>query len=266
MIRCNSQPRRAGFTLIEVLITITIIALLATLTIVGIGKAFSSAKRAQASSEVNELAVACTKFKTDFGFYPPAGFTVPTASNPADPSYALLRRMFPRWDGDLSVLGSWTQSPPGTTLDSNQCLVVFLGGPTQTGWNPAAPTPPGGNTRKGPYFDFPATRLLNPDTGNYDLHFRDPWKVAYAYFVMPYANNPPFVNPDEPGNSVQAYQQAGKFVNFDGIQIISAGPDELFGPGGDWVPGQGPYSDVPPNPGADDIANFNGGTQLGFKP
>ena len=57
---------------------------------------------------------------------------------------------------------------------------------------------------------------------------------------------------------------AGKPINGDSVQIISAGANKLFGPGWAWTPGSGGYE--PGRDGADDMANFNGGAQLGVNP
>ena len=38
------------------------------------------------------------------------------------------------------------------------------------------------------------------------------------------------------------------------FQIISAGPNKIFGPGGNWTPGTGPWAEN--QPGNDDISNW----------
>jgi len=92
----------------------------------------------------------------------------------------------------------------------------------------------------------PANPLLpNPSpTGQCDIaggiytNFANP---ALAMTIQP-TTLMPFVN------------VTGQYVNFATCQIISAGADSTFGPGGTWKPGTAPY--VNGLPGADDYANF----------
>ena len=53
------------------------------------------------------------------------------------------------------------------------------------------------------------------------------------------------------------FQPAGagvRFLKADSFQIISAGPNKIFGPGGNWTPGTGPWAEN--QPGNDDISNW----------
>jgi type II secretory pathway pseudopilin PulG len=81
---------------------------------------------------------------------------------------------------------------------------------------------------------------------------------------------------DAPGTyQVHPYRSAGRWINPNGVQIISAGPDLAFGAGSplagaapgtirDWTPGQAEYMSAgTANVGNDDLANFNSGAQLG---
>lgn len=65
--------RRAGlssFTLVEILVVVSIIGLLAGLAIPAVGGALSSAKRAKVSSMANQIRIAIGQFYTEYGFYP----------------------------------------------------------------------------------------------------------------------------------------------------------------------------------------------------
>jgi hypothetical protein len=57
---------------------------------------------------------------------------------------------------------------------------------------------------------------------------------------------------------------SNKPVNEGSCQIISAGENKAFGPGGIWAAGNGQY--VQGAAGADDMANFNNGVMLGARP
>ena len=119
MIRRSVSPRSA-FTLIELLIAIAIIALLAGLLLPAISKVRMFASRTTATSEMNQIAAACTKFQGDWGFYPPSTFKFPTKPAGAnvgptaaleDFSYNLLKSRYPRWNPNLDGAGNIIWQP-----------------------------------------------------------------------------------------------------------------------------------------------------------
>jgi len=59
-----------SFTLVEILVVVSIIGLLAGLAIPAVGGALSSAKRAKVTSMANQIRVAVNQFYTEYGFYP----------------------------------------------------------------------------------------------------------------------------------------------------------------------------------------------------
>ncbi|MGL6095445.1 MAG: type II secretion system protein [Fimbriiglobus sp.] len=258
----TAAPPRAGFTLIELLVVIAIIAILASLTLVGIARAFAAAKRATASGDIESMSVAISKFKNEYGFYPPQGtYMIPTAVS-AGPTYTTeqqtLKRMFPRWDIATVVPDPLTKpdNTTVTTLTEFTTLAYFLGGPKGTGWDLTKPKAPTGGNRKS-FYEHPAGRAGT------NGEFLDPWKTPYIYFrsqplAIPYSGTIAGVNP---------YQTpAGKWINLDGVQVISAGADQVPGIGGAWTPGGTGYDGSnATGDGADDLANFNEGKMLGVK-
>ena len=290
--------RRAGFTFVELLIVIAIIGLLAALLLAGISRVNSLARTATASADISQLEAACQKFKTDYGFNPPSGFTIPVRVT--DPGFVTLKTMFSRWTGNPDMAGNITPAlaNAGTTLDNNQSMVYFLGGPNQTGWATDAPYAPSATATaiKPPLFDFKQDRLDGALGG--PRRYLDPFKNNFAPNGTPYAyfgsgvggrytlgtssittgagtfTVDPFVE-QVSGTTVS------KFVNQGGVQIVSAGEDGKFGPGcpgpastppsavqckyvaGQSAVGSGisPYGEG--DAGADDVGNFNGGSKLG---
>jgi len=245
------RPARPAFTLIELLVVIAIIGILMSLILPAVQKIRGKGPILVAKNDIEQMNIACTEFKAKYGFYPPCSFTFPTTA--AHPSTEVFKRMFSRW----------TQAPVAppagfpATITGSQCLVYFLSGPGGTGWAVDAPIAPSANaTAKNTFMDFLPSRVVN---GAY----LDPWKTPYMYLSSgdggQYGSSAAFYPPNVPPVSV--YSSGGKPVNPRGVQIISAGPNMTFGPGGAWTPGAGAYSSTQAA-GGDDIANFNGGFSL----
>ena len=260
------------------------------------------------------------------------GFTIPKTVNSGDRSYNFLRSMFPHWIPMVvpSGGGSPTLAPDGTaisstvdangtsyggalanegsTLDGNQALIYFLGGPAGTGWHPTKPYAPaaGAQSVKGPYYDFPSARLKT-FPGITLPWFVDTYGTPYCYFApqssratgaantllqFPLPTGPTNTSTAPPNSTSPAYpatvtwgwkadgdqnalgtivvpyySSANKAESPKGVQIISAGPDQRFGPGDLWTSAtlKSQYAlqsvgGIGLNPGGDDLANFNGGS------
>lgn len=307
MTRRNRGPR-AGFTLVEILIVIAIIALLVALLIPTVGKVREGARRATCASEIAQInsAIAAYKQEMNVTYIPcvgggPNGTFRLQAQYPVTPgagqagfdSYEAkyLKQVFRYLDLNNTGLQN-------VNLDANQTLVFFLTGGTFTNFqgfsrNKTAPfsAPTGTEDRLGPYIEFPVSKYatgvsvvpgvlvipgisVNGDTRMASL--LDVWGTPYAYFTFdPNINNyfdptgkssyptPSFTaanpEPPPPSSTVSPYLQTTiKAYNAKGVQIISAGSDRLFGPGGtNWTPGSGVYDSL--GIGGDDMSNFNNG-------
>jgi prepilin-type N-terminal cleavage/methylation domain-containing protein len=179
------------------------------------------------------------------------------------------------WNGDGAIANT------DLLLEGEQVLVFLLGGQPQYGANGAIgmkgyppQTSPGGTTKRGPFYEFQPGRLRafsapDPLNGNQpSLLFPvyvDSWNsgtfagskgMPYVFFssYVPEGNgsyqgdcpslmpNGPYVDP------------TGRWLNASTWQIISAGADGQFGPGGLFNPATGVSSS---GPGADDQANFS---------
>ncbi len=158
-----------GFTLVELLTVILILAVLITLLLPALNFAVSTAKNAAVGGEINQLAQALASFKAKYGDYPPsrillaedgdysvvnsANGSVPlgtgdiTVAQLAQRSLAYMRKFFPRvvlstsgkvflqgasrWY-DFNGDGNFSYNAP-YILQGHECLVFFLGGiPLQT--------------------------------------------------------------------------------------------------------------------------------------
>lgn len=285
--------RRAGFTLVELLVVILIIAVLAALSLAGFSAARSAARKTAAVTEMAQVAnaVAAFKAKTNVSFIPAfrpgttdgSKFRLrKTYDTTTDPTLAYefgyLRQLFPQID---QADNGWTGGDQ--TLEPNQALLFFLTGPGQQGFstNRAKPFSPVNNatpneTRVGPFLETTNAKLFVAGAGQMPFYL-DPWGTPYAYFSFDPGLNSYPVNTANPTalaapaagathptesspmapNGVRAFRSGGKFLNQKGFQIVSAGPDQVFGSGGDWAPGTGDY--VSNGIGGDDISNFNSG-------
>lgn len=96
-----SSRRRSGFTLIEMLVTITIIVILAGLLVSGMKYVKEAKNRATAKMQIQLLANACEAFKLDFGFYP--GRSDNTPSDGKNMSNELFSDLY--WDSNRDGAG-----------------------------------------------------------------------------------------------------------------------------------------------------------------
>lgn len=266
--------RRPAFTLIELLVVIAIIAILAGLTLAGVMVFLRKGPEVRTRNDILQLSQALDRFKADMKFFPPnfirlrpnlAAYPAAEAS-----SKLWLQRMWPNLSGTTNIPWAGNTAFPANgyyDLEGDQCLVFFLGGPPigggqpglQGGFsnNPVNPVDPNTPSRK-KYFDFETGRLTNRN-GNPFPSYLDAYGLGapIVYFssmnVSPRPNGYD-TNPNSLGVRPYIAQSAPtlKFYQADRFQLIVAGPDTVFGPGGPWVPGQ-----VGTVQGADDLSNFH---------
>lgn len=183
----TANNRRHGFTLIEIMVVIVILAILIGLLMPALSGARTRVRQAQVRAEISQLENGIGNFKNRFGIEPPSLITLyedPTQNNgwasnspstAAIESLALLRQLWPNFNQrlvrDLDGDGATNRF---FTITQGECLVFFLGGmPTSetvngvkrfsvTGFskNPVDPFAAGG-TREGPFFEFKNDRFTD---------------------------------------------------------------------------------------------------------
>jgi prepilin-type N-terminal cleavage/methylation domain-containing protein len=216
---------RRGFTLVELLVVIMVIASLAAIVTPAVMRAQSSARNAAIKAEIDMLHMAIMNYKNEYGSFPPSLDAVLAGTSPASKH---LGRLFPR----CATVSNELQSslPTGVVITGTNAVSFWLSGYTD---NPALPLT--GGTRKKLY-DFDMSRV-NQSTGAYFPSGKSASPYLYIdstmYTSVPYAGGSSaspgafrvsFANDPTPfANTAQA------FANPDTFQILCAGRDETFG-------------------------------------
>lgn len=270
MIRRPHSRHPAGFTLVELLVVVSIIVILMALLLPAIQKIRYVGFNTQVRGDLSQLTAACAAFSQEWKQYPPTAFRVPVTKDSNDPSFKLLATRYPRWAASFAEGATITPALPraGETLVGNQSMVYFLAGPQLTGWahdRPDAPSPTA--TSKSQYLDVAESKLQPGNGFGYPSVapvYMDPYGTPYMYWGSNKTGGKYTGQPAVLGTN-PFIENAGtnKYVNEKTCQIISAGEDGLFGAGGAWNPGALSYSFD--QPGGDDLGNFNGGAKLGTR-
>ena len=118
-----SKPRRSGFTLIEILVVIVVIAILATLVAPNIFQHVGAAKDATAKRQIEMLGAALDAYRLDNGRYPTtqqgldALWEKPTIDPPANWRAPYLRKPVPLdpWGRAYVYVFPGQENPTATT-------------------------------------------------------------------------------------------------------------------------------------------------------
>src|ERR1043166_5927883 len=162
------QSRRA-FTLIELMVVISIIAILIGLLFPALRGVQDQAKRAQAKNEVSQIVTAVNAFYTEYGRYP----IDPAAGTTADVTYGPTGATYTN-EKLLDVLRNITTDSLTTTLNPRQ--IVFISPPdVKDGGTPRAGI--GTTTSTGQYFDPWGKAYCIKIDGNYDNQLANPYSL-----------------------------------------------------------------------------------------
>ncbi len=152
----SGKAARLAFTLLELLIAISIMAILASLILTVASSAAIKAHNAQVAADITSLSTGIAAFKQQFGVEPPSSINLyeKAAGWTNDPrSMGLIRQIWPQFDfnytteggqidinGDGQFIGDGASADTATgeiPLSGVECLVFFLGGVPAT-LNPLA--------------------------------------------------------------------------------------------------------------------------------
>ncbi len=233
-----------GFTLLELLIVMTIISVLIALLLPAINGARRSARDTQVRTEIGQIETALSAFKAKYGQYPPSSIKlyVGVANWNTDPeSKAVIRSFWPEFDFATLVADlPWPDTGAvGTPLYGAECLVFFLGGVNDApasfnligfSKDPSNPFSRAGTNRDRPLIEFDASRLaFNPN-----LTYLDPLNgQTNPYIYMSSDDGRGYDATDFNGAMTEVYLQNGtKAWKNESYQIISPGQDGAYGYGG----------------------------------
>ncbi|MAT15704.1 MAG: hypothetical protein CMJ46_10610 [Planctomyces sp.] len=248
-----TRPSRSGFTLVELLVVITIILILAGLLTVAVFGAIENARIAQVQSELTSLEKGMADFQMTFHDYPPSSFVIDESDMGWAPSERnLILKYWPNYDFGTPI--AFDANGDGDTTDvivlnGAESLVFFLGGvlsddaavpenrvPTGFSKNMAKPFQPGGS-RVGPFHEFNTGQLRESDDFKILV---DPLTSSQKAYV--YIHSDDYVNPTDALDGTgmtNVYTQGSSTDNFwksQTFQLISAGPDGRYGEGGAFNP------------------------------
>ena len=157
------KRRHNGFTLIELVLVVGIIAVLAGLVLSTVGYARKKGARARAETEIAAMAAACENYKADNGVYvrgPATSMTVGSVTIPANVTDSL----------NAQTNGDPTSTTTPTYGQTSLYLYTQLSGDL-TGNQQA--------TGKG-YFAF-KPQMLSTDSNGYVTGIKDPFGNSYGY-------------------------------------------------------------------------------------
>jgi prepilin-type N-terminal cleavage/methylation domain-containing protein len=226
----SSSGRRGGFTLVELLAVIMIIALLAGLVTPAVMRARNSARNAAIKAEIDMLHMAIMNYKNEYGSFPPCADANPRLA--VSPTAKHLQRLFPR-------CVATTQLASATAITPDIALVSWLAGyrndPQNPLIDPAAPAVPATDRKK--LFDFDQTRLNGATyapagkKGSPYIYIDSSSYLTGSPVTVPTWSLTggtyfPLRLPNASGAMNDVSQQA---FNADTFQILCAGQDEEFG-------------------------------------
>ena len=231
--RESALTQRSGFTLVELLVVVAIIAVLAALITPAVFNARLSARNAVIKSEIEMLHMSIMNYRNENGSYPPC--VQLNTSDASGPAVKHLRRNFPRCTDPVSQFN-------GVVIHPGNALAFWLSGYTGDPESPLLPAksrktlydfddsrvdqanglylaPNAGNT---PYLYFDSSRYVDANTGSISglggLN-TDMFPDGVFYVWAKNAQNNPKAGPP--------------FYEPDGFIILSAGLDGVFYTGDD---------------------------------
>ena len=229
----SAARARGGFTLVELLVVIIIIAILAAISVPVVMRAVATANNARIKTEIDMLHMAIMQYKNEYGSFPPA-VDVDTAGNGGRINKH-IQRLFPRAPAAFLL-----NNASASLMKPNTALVGWLVGYSDDPTNPMGIVSGSGGGQ--PLSGVTKKKLFDFDTS----------RVSGGQFTAPGKPGSPYIYIDSASYGISGLPaiveidpKTGKPFNPDSFQIVCAGRDEKY-------------------PSPDDLSNFWPGTRQDY--
>jgi prepilin-type N-terminal cleavage/methylation domain-containing protein len=230
----RSRPR--GFTLVELLVVVTIFAMLMALVTPAVMRALTSSRNAAIKAEIDMLHMAMMNYRNEFGRLPPAAVTSFTGSDAASRH---LLRLFPRMASGVPQTQAQrlcylnTGNVTTSSISVANGLPFWLYGYNDDPTQPVFAVVGSSTTSRKKLFDFDASRLAGIGTANVTYHISGKPSVPYVYidagsYGTVATPNSFLIGTETYRAETQSLTSGTVFFNPDTFQILCAGRDETF--------------------------------------
>jgi prepilin-type N-terminal cleavage/methylation domain-containing protein len=255
----NVGTSRYGFTLVEILIVVTIIGLLVGMLVAVGGPAITRAREFAVTNEITQMSQSIENFKTEYSFYPPSFLEITSPNellpflNKISPNHRELEFLPGATSGPTRLENWWTNV--GSNLDQRSSLVFWLSAIAHNQQyplsDPATGTPlaafdDGSGVERRILFEFDTTRLRQvdatgavdtgglPNVRGYDMPYgKQNGRLLYVYRE---AASYDFEDITTGDNTTYFAYNTGIdangnpiFINPNTFQLVAAGMDGDFG-------------------------------------
>ena len=262
----NRSHRRNAFTLIEILVVITIIGILTAFLLPALSGVRRTARIAQVRTEITSLEGAIENFKLRFGIQPPSAVVLherATGWSEKDAatvrSKGLIRQIWPQFDFeytahpmnqiDINNDGVIATVTSPISVSQGECLVFFLGGmPTGTSasdfavtgfsQSPTAPFREGG--RRDSLYEF--SHRFSDVNSNGMPEYLDPLpSQSKPYLYVSSYDGASYRESELAAPGLEFWYRQGAAATSQAwrpktYQIVSPGFDRAYGKGGPFLP------------------------------
>jgi prepilin-type N-terminal cleavage/methylation domain-containing protein len=129
---------RSGFTLVELLVVIVILAMLASLITVAASRAMTAARNAAIKAEIDMLHMAIMNYKNEYGSFPPCVDTEYASNSYTSNGQAAkhIARVFPRCTDAVSQLNAASSTDASRTnrTDADAVWLTKFGSTSHDAW------------------------------------------------------------------------------------------------------------------------------------